>query len=313
MKYKPLFDLLFWPLLICLGVVSLIAVVRWYFSVDMAAIAAGDLDAGQLVAALLSQAAIQFVVVFAWRANLKRHGLLHVSFLQSVTMIGINSIGKYTPGKIWGLVARGAALLKISASRQLVVSATVVDQVALMHSGAAIAVIAWLYRERQTVLATVCLVLALLSVLIVSRSAGLVVHLKKFLDRNKPDSEAFTAVGFAESYKLVFTLTTLVWLLSGCVLHFCIEAYTGAGSVAFTEILLITVLAYLAGFMAFFSLAGLGVREGVMVAMLGAHMALPVAVYISVVHRLVTLVLDLAIGLTAFLLSRAALNKVEQA
>lgn len=308
---RQLFDLLFWPMLILLGILSIIAILRSSLHINLLSMPFDELNTNRIFFALILQTIVLILAIFSWQYNLKHHGLAEVKMIQSMAMIGINAIGKYTPGKIWGMFARGAALLKISSDKQLVILATFVEQIALFHSGVVLAYIAYSEIKETFIPMAVVIIGGILSVYIVSRSARLLIRFKMFLNKKKEQEDLFQAFGFKTSYFLVFTFSSLMWLLSALALYFCITSYSTEIVISFSEILWITASSYLAGFLAIFSLAGLGVREGVMVMMLSPHMDVSAAVYISVIHRLVTVVPDVTLGLIAFLSSKRFLENKE--
>lgn len=306
---RPLFDMLFWPALLGFIFLSVILALQWFFSVDIGGSFLQILDYSQLAAAGVFQALALLVVILAWLLNLRQHGLRSIDFLQAATMVGINAIGKYSPGKVWGILARGSALLKLAGNRNTVIQATLIEQLALFHSGGVLALLAFCFHEGYLAAGLASMLLALLSVAVVARGGILVPRLKALLGKYAFDVSEHPGHAFKTSYIIVFTLLGLVWLLSALVLYFSIAAYQGEVSVGIWEIMLITTLAYLSGFLAFFSFAGLGVREGVMTAMLSLHMDLSVALYISIIHRFITLLFDVMLGCFALVSSKSLLRK----
>ncbi len=303
------FDALFWPLLFVFIVLSLAIAMQWFFSLELDRSFFEILDYADLATAIAVQGLVLAVVILAWQYNLRLHGLKEITFRQSLTMVGINAVGKYTPGKVWGILARGTALLKISGDKRVVVQATLVEQLALFHSGAAVSLIAFLFGKTQVGFAIAMIVLSMLSVIIVARFGHLVAYLRAKLLKRNVESEPITDAGFKQSYIFVWTLLTVVWILSAVVLRFCIAACHAEAEVPNSEILLITSMAYLGGFLAFFSIAGLGVREGLMVAMLSTHMEVETAVYVSILHRFATLLFDVLVGAAVLWSSDAALRE----
>ena len=65
----------------------------------------------------------------------------------------------------------------------------------------------------------------------------------------------------------------------------------------YIDVTLITISAFIGGFIAVFAPGGLGVREGVMVSMLTPHVGLAAAFSISILHRIISILFDLILGL----------------
>ena len=300
-------NILAWPLLFGFVLLSIIIALQWMLSLDVESSFFELLSYPRLSCALAIQGLVALISILSWQYNLRLHGLKQMGFRQASVMMGINAVGKYSPGKVLGILARGAALLRISGDSRIVLQATMVEQLCLFHSGAAVAACAFLMQKNETTLALLLVIFAAFSVFLIARSGELVIRIASRIMR-KPLPEDQSLHGFKQSYRLVFMLMTLVWLLSGLTLYFCIEAYNTEQTMHFWDLLMVATMAYLSGFLAFFSLAGLGVREGVMVVMLSAHMDLGIAVYISILHRVVTLLIDLLTGSMALLFGKSFLK-----
>ena len=72
------------------------------------------------------------------------------------------------------------------------------------------------------------------------------------------------------------------------------------------------MLSYLGGFAAFFAPAGIGVREGLVVALLSPAIGINAALYIALLHRLITAGIDIALGALALLLHSLRNRETEQ-
>lgn len=302
----PLLRLLVWPLLIAFALLSLAMALQWLLALQLDSGFLNRIAWPWLLAAVGMQLLAALLMVLAWKFNLRMHGLDSVDLHQCTIMIGLNSIGKYTPGKVLGMLAKGGALYKMSGDGRLALQATVVEQLALLHSGATVAVVAWLFNTGNERLGLLVLPLVLLSVLILSRSGNLVIRVIACIARKKTLPEQ-AGHGFRKSYAKVFLALMLVWILAALTLYFCLATYGRADGAGFWWLLWIIALAYLAGFVVFFTPAGLGAREGVMLLMLGTQMEASLALYISILHRLITLLVDILLGAYALLFGKALL------
>ena len=59
---------------------------------------------------VFSQAAVYAVYILAWQVNLTQCAIPTVSYHNSVVHCGIAFLGKYIPGKLGGLILRGATI-----------------------------------------------------------------------------------------------------------------------------------------------------------------------------------------------------------
>lgn len=300
---SSLFRLLLWPVLILVTLVGLVMALQWVIALELDVGFASLLSYRWLGAALVLQVFVAIVVVWVWRRNLQLHGVAGLSVRQAVAMIGINSIGKYAPGKLVGVVARGAVLYRLHGSSRVAVQSAVVEQAAILHSGAAVALTGWLLQNSLLLLAAVAVLVILGSVVLVSRSGEfLVALLVRFSRRDLPAQEV--GRGFERSYGVVFGAMVLVWSLSTVALYCCVLAFTAGPPPDFWWLVWVHAVAFMGGFAAFFLPAGLGARDGVMLVLLSAQMAPDVAAYVAVLHRLVTLSVDLLLGMAPMLYRR---------
>lgn len=303
---KSRLQAIIWPALYVFILLSVILALDWAFSLDIDRQLFDVLSYQWLSVAIFSQALVIIVFIKAWQYNLRLHELPQISFLQATLMIGINSIGKYTPGKVLGVVARGSALYKMAGDGKVVVQATLVEQLALVHSGILVAMLAWLIDKHSNALALLFLIVGLISIFIIARFDELVVNTAYKL-LNKPPLTLMHA-GFRKSYKVVFSLMALMWVISALTLYLLMAAFDVANGWSIYALVWVTVISYLSGFLAFFTPAGLGVREGVIVAILSTQMGVDVAISISVLHRLITLLFDFLLGGLALLLGSSQLT-----
>jgi glycosyltransferase 2 family protein len=295
--------LLTWPLLIGFVFLSMAMAVQWLLSLKLDSGFLDLLSYQWLLMAVSVQMLTALVMVISWRLNLRLHGLGYISISQSTVLIGLNSIGKYTPGKVLGIIARGSALYKMSGDGRLVLQTTLVEQVALLHSGAAVALLAWLMNSGNNLFAWLLLPIIVASVFIISYSGDLLLNVvSRLAKKHQFPSEA--GPGFKRSYGAIFLMMKLVWVLSAFALYFCVAAYEPRDIFDFWWLLWIITLAYMAGFLAVFTPAGLGAREGVMVIMLSTQMDTSVALYISILHRLITVLIDILLGAYSLLCGR---------
>ncbi len=303
---KSLLRLLSWPVIIGFVLLSMAMALQWIFSLDLNSGFFDRLSYRWLAIAFFVQLLTAFQMIFCWMVNLRLNGLRHIDFRQATVMIGINSIGKYTPGKVLGILARGSALFKMSGDGKLAVQATLVEQIGLIHSGGAVAGLAWFMKNGNDLFALLLLPVIIGSVFAISHSGDLLINVVSRLTR-KREMPSEVGPGFKKSYGRVFLMMMVVWGLSAFALYLCLSAYEGRNFSDFWWLLWIIVLAYMAGFLAFFTPAGLGAREGIMLVMLSTQVDTNIALYISIMHRMITLIVDILLGAYALLYGKELL------
>lgn len=289
----------FWPAVLALTLLVIVLVTQWLLSLELNAGFWELLRLQWVAAAILVQGLSMALAVLNWKWVLELNGAEGITFRHALAMLGLNAIGKYAPGKVVGVLARGAWLVRRNGGAGLAVRSTLVEQAAMFHVGAALALFAWLMKEAQVPVAALLAVLALLSVPLLSRWGGsLVSWASQRLGRGAVDPDNLVDA-FARSYCAACCSMLAIWVATVLVLYCCILSFGQVIQLDVWWLTWVVSLAYLGGFAAFFLPAGIGAREGVMVVMLGTQMDLGVAVYVALLHRLVTLVVDCLLGAAA--------------
>jgi hypothetical protein len=309
---KKLYEALLWPVILIFLLASLLIALQWYSSLDLEGFSISNFSIGYLVLAMLTHAVSLACFILAWHRNIQLHTIINMSFLQSSVMVGIYCIGKYTPGKVWGMVARGLALHRISLQGAKVIQATLTEQLALLHSGVMAGSLAYLAMNKYYGSLTFALPLFLFSVWWASLGGHFILKLMRLIGRKKLEAGFTISTEFKKSYLNVFVLFTIIWILGAVVLNFCIKSYSNIAGPGPFETLVILVGASFGGFAAFFSIAGLGIREGIMVAALSPYLGISAAVYISLIHRMITVAFDMALGMVAVLLLKSKFSIDEE-
>lgn len=289
---------LFWPSILLFVLIALFGLLRWYLELELDAFSLAAFDLRFVVLAISFHALALLVSTSTWHLNLQKHGIRKLSPLQSLAMTGLGTLGKYTPGKVWGLLARGAAVQRLSGSTQTAATSALTEQVALLHSGGVLALLCLL---RSTDNGWPLLLLTALGGILSSHAAAnagpLIWALFSRFDRRGRLQNINPDINFRAAYPTVFLGLLGMWLAAAAVLWASIHAIGTATPPNFSEATLITLLSYIGGFASFFSPAGLGVRDGIMAAMLTPHIGIAPALYVSLLHRLITAAFDLLLGL----------------
>lgn len=309
-RKKKLTDALLWPVLMLVLITSLLAALHWYMSLNLGGFPFDAFAPGFLLLAAAFQALALCMAAIAWHMNLQLQGIQKLSLLQSLVMTGFSAIGKYIPGKIWGMLARGVAFYRISPQKDRIVLATLIEQLALLHSGLIMAALAFLAIQGHTAGIGLLILISVPSVWWVASGGSQMLRLIRLLDRKKQLGNVWHPSDLRKSYPAVFLSLAFMWFMVVLALWFCVQAYGGEADMDLALVVLATVLSYLGSFAAFFSPAGLGVREGIIVAMLGPHVGVSAALYISVLHRLITAGCDVALGIVSLLFVNANPDKV---
>ncbi len=248
--------------------------------------------------AVITQYTIAALYIFIWHTNANLCGLKNISAHDAILHSGIAFLGKYTPGKIAGLFMRGVAVKKDLYSNEKIIKATTIEQFTLIHSGFLICVAAW-STSLDTKQAALLLTLVFLSFLCVFLLPWFFSKTTSFLNKWPKLVSLAKAMehGFVKSYILILLLTCISWALTALTVYFCIKSFSV--DISLMQTLLISTLAFLSGALVFILPAGIGVREGTLVLLLAPYCSAPTAIAIATLHRILTVVVDITIGIYA--------------
>lgn len=292
--------LLRWPSLVLFTLVPLLGLAHWYLQLDLDNFSLAILDQRFVMLSAAFHGLALALSISAWHINLKKHRIQQLSLLQSAAMTGLSALGKYTPGKVWGLLARGLAVQRLSGSTQTAAASALTEQVALLHSAAGLALLCLLATLDQGFsLMAGAMLLLIVSVPLLAGSSTLLWPLLQRLSPRGQLSALNPNQEIKGAYPIVFTGLFLMWMAASAVLWASVRAYGAATAPDFADATLITLLAYFGGFASVFAPAGLGVRDGIMAAMLAPFTGVAPAICIALLHRLITAGFDLLLGILA--------------
>ncbi|MFT5173436.1 MAG: uncharacterized membrane protein YbhN (UPF0104 family) [Gammaproteobacteria bacterium] len=244
---------------------------------------------------VFSQAAVYAVYILAWQVNLTQCAIPTVSYHNSVVHCGIAFLGKYIPGKLGGLILRGATIHTRTPSTGLIIKATTIEQATMVHAGLIICALTWSYEANWRV-ALCASLLAFASFIAILFPSKIVAMARKFSPRCPRISTVLDA--FAEDIqKTYFTsmaFMLIIWLLSALSLFFVLQSFSV--SIPFDKALLITTVSFLTGFFAVILPAGIGAREGALIVLLAPYCNTLTALTVATLHRMITVSFDLLIG-----------------
>jgi uncharacterized membrane protein YbhN (UPF0104 family) len=264
-----------------------------------------------LVALLALQLVFWSILALAWRLILRTLGARDTPFAVCFWQQMLVMLGKYVPGKIWGMVARGGEMKRRGDGFSQVVTATSLEQMLLLHSGMVVAalILPLLFPSVETgILAAI----AVLTIPVAARfsSAGLRMlgaFVRRFDRTVRQPAEVRIATG---RYTVMVATYGSLWIISGLVFinlygifverHFTTEL--------FVVLMLSNVAAIAAGFLALFAPGGIGVREGVMIGLLLPYIPVEHAMLLAIVSRLWQVMSDVLGGALGLWLARHPRN-----
>jgi len=286
--------------LTCLIGLSLaaIALINIYGSVDLSLLFQNQF----LMPALIVQLLASTLFVLAWKLLLKNPGGVQLSWQETSSHIGVTLLGKYIPGKIWGLMGRGVLLSNRAIDNGNIANLLILDQALTFSSGIFVLIAALLLL--QTVIWSLALIPLLyfgfrLLVVIypwVARQCFRLVAKGLAQTGKSVDDFQINEVN-PGSLILVFLVYLLHWILTGIALSLLVLPLLSQQPVdAIILIVAAIPAAMLTGFVALWAPGGIGVREVVMLGILSIGMPVETAGVIAIVYRFVCILVDIVIG-----------------
>ena len=253
---------------------------------------------------ILAQLGYWLLAALSWGITLKACSSHSLSLFESLLQVGVTALGKYIPGKVWGVLARSVRItgsLKGSAS---VWEASVIEQIAVLHTGTCLGTCLFLAFSSTHFYAGLAALLSLASVPIASffiRSC--IAFLAK---RTQREEQKFEKRSYTVIYCKVFIAYFILWLAAGLLMTSVTAFFLNREVTLHLCFLCIAANAFggVAGFLALFAPSGLGVRELASGLLLQFSFS-PADVFLIVVwFRLWILTADLLLGLLTLFYKR---------
>ena len=266
--------------------------------------------AAYLVLSVLIQIVFWLLAGDIWRHIVAVTAGARLTILGSLAQLFTMSLGKYLPGKVWGMLARGILMRHQGISTDSVVIATFFEQFLMLQASLVLSLLlfAFLFYGPLSWLA----VFAAIGVVVFGPrlrifAIAAYVKISAWLGRGAICVNKIT-MGQNDQRALLLKFIFL-WILNGLVLAslyftFFESSYSSRllATLIFANTVGITV-----GFLAIFAPGGIGVREGITSAILVNQMPLADAVLLSLLYRLWVVVVELAGGLLSLWAARALL------
>lgn len=267
-----------------------------------------------LITAGVLQVAFWYAVSLFWCSIVNVVSHRKIPLLHSLAHFALLSLGKYLPGKVWGMVARGAHLRRHGVEPREALAATVHEQVVLLHAGAVLSAFllavltrtAWAWGLAVAALASI-----IAAVSLQKTAAAILAAVSGRLGGGSAGSRALALR--PRTYAALLSAYILIWVLNGTVLAQLHLAFFG-GPLTVTLVLtlvLANTVGIITGFLAVFAPGGIGVRESVTSALLVGVMPIDQAVLLNLLYRLWLVVGDLLLGAGLLLFLRQGLVEPE--
>jgi len=232
----------------------------------------------------------------AWVSGINIFAKIKIPFMVGFIHCNTVSIGKYLPGKIWGLLGRGFELKKWGVTNKEVIFLSYIDQILLLHSGFIISA-TFLSINYYSKYFYVVFILSVLSIVLIPL-------LNNFLLKFKYFNRLISSTIDLKKYIYLFFLYCLLWVFAGLVFSFIYYFLYGFKYDLTFVLIGACAVGILSGFIAFFAPGGIGVREATSTAVLSIFMPTEKALLFVLVYRAWTTLTDILGGMISLYLMR---------
>jgi hypothetical protein len=239
--------------------------------------------------------AYAFLALAWWRVL---HALgFEVSYMTAWDIYFIGNLGRYIPGKVWaiagvawmggraGMSKTATGTAAVYAQAYSILAAFVFSAVLfILSSESGVGLPDWLPLWPM-----VGAVIVLVAVFVIPGNLERVLNM---LLRRVGKQELKFGLTFRDAATLIIWYL-MSWVVFGAAMHLFIEAVTGESPFTILYLAGVYAVAGTVGFLAFFVPGGIGIREGVIVLLLGTSLPNGVAVVIAAAVRMIVTIVEL--------------------
>jgi hypothetical protein len=265
-----------------------------------------------LLLAGLLQAAFWLAAANIWQHIVAVTAQTRITVFGSLSQLFTVSLGKYIPGKIWGMLARGLQMRQHGITADSVIVATFFEQFLMLQASVVLSLLLFAYLSHGPLM---WLALAAAVGVVVFgqplQTLGTVIYVKLLSYWGKGGIAQKRLLMQRKDQTILLLKFVILWLLNGLVLTGLYFSFFD-GSYSFelvASLILANTVGITLGFFAIFAPAGIGVREGVTSAILLNQMPLTDALLLSLLYRLWVVAIELSGGLLALWSARAMFRR----
>lgn len=265
-----------------------------------------------LTGAAVTQLIFWLTATLMWNFTTSTVAGSRLTLLASFEQLAIVGVGKYLPGKIGGMLARGSRMRHHGITTQQAAIATLYEQIIFLH--AALITSAIIYAAlRPSIISVTAAVFSLAGLVFAKWFFKFLLATVSWLllKMGRPVSSFRPAIISHSRYAILTLGYVFIWILSGSILSLL---YVSFFAVDFTFamlalMVLANTIAISVGFFAIFAPGGIGVREGIAAAILATQMPFAEAAFLVVLFRIWTVATDFLAGVSILFSGPAILHR----
>ncbi len=262
--------------------------------------------AGLLVLSTVGLVLLHLAQAFLWRRVVIDVGSPAPDARTTVRVYFVSGLARFIPGTLWQFAGLAALGHEAGISALAAAAAGAIGNIAFLATGAVFLAFTLpsVAGGTELLLGVVLAALAVAGVFVFTGTAA-GARVRAWVSRRAP-AKLQPALELAARIRPVHALAWTLgygacWILLGASYVVFVAAFVPAAAAHARELAGIMAASYLGGFLVLFAPAGLGVREGIMVALLAGIVPGPAAVVIAVAHRIWFFVAE-GLALASFLL-----------
>ncbi len=270
-------------------------------SMNWPEISLAAVNSEMLLLAFLAQIGFWVMVSIGWSKVLRFTSDTRIELGDAFAQIGLLLVGKYLPGKVWGMVARGSALRQHNMATKDIVKSTFTEQLVSIHAGVVVGGLSLFFIIGGGA-GWIMLILSLSSIVLIPIFNKLItrvfVSLVYLYKKTRVDFSF--DIKFSD-YLVTFLIYILAWVMIGSILLFLSIGFLSLefNIVESAEIISQAAVGMLAGYFALFAPGGIGIRESVISFSLSDLMTVDEAIALVVIYRVWLTISDVIAGCVA--------------
>lgn len=251
----------------------------------------------------LASVALLLVTSLTWRHCLHVVGGGRISLHIAITHTAFMLIGKYVPGKVWGIALRAVTSARYALTPAMVMRGSFLEFALAVQSALIIGLPVYFLHSRPAVLALTIALLVGGSYFAYRYGLRLLAWLSRAVPKlgaRLPGALEGSDPG-ARGYFPALALFCLQWAIICAIVLILLRVVHGAPSTATVAAVAAAYpLSVVAGFAAVFAPGGIGVREGAFVGLLIPFMPIKEAVDLALLLRAWNVTFDFLVGLAGY-------------
>jgi hypothetical protein len=207
------------------------------------------------------------------------------SFPTMFKIFNLSFIGRYLPGKLWSVVGIVYYTSEYGISKRVAMAGVIINEVCFKSSGLLLGLLYFAYSGAYPIMKYMALVLIVVGLIAIHPRIlqPILNYLLKLLkkDQLRLNITYSTILGY-------FFLYLIFWSIYSLSFYLLIQAISPVHIASPLKFLAILPLAWTVGYLAIFIPGGVGVREGMLVALLTSYITPEIALVIALAQRLIS-------------------------